>query len=71
METFAAVIDSWPTVVAFATDTGTDLATAYKWKQRNRIPAKAWGGVIAAAKRRKIKGVTADRFILLAEQGPE
>lgn len=68
METFAAVIDSWPTVVAFATDTGTDLATAYKWKQRNRIPAKAWGIVIAAAERREITGVTAECFMSLAQQ---
>lgn len=70
METFIDVINRWPTVVSFASDTGTDVKTAYKWRKRNSIPSAAWLSVIAAAKKRKFTDVTVDRLARIAQGIP-
>jgi hypothetical protein len=62
-QTFAALIDLWPTAVELAGDLGVKDVTARAWKARG-IPAEYWTGLVAAAARRQIQGVTLE---LLAE----
>ena len=51
-QSFAAIIDLWPTVAAFASDVGAKEPTAAAWKQRDSIPSDRWLTVIAAADKR-------------------
>jgi len=70
METFIDVINRWPTVVAFANETGTEVATAYKWRKRNSIPSSVWLTVIEAAKQRDFTDVTVDQLAIIAQGTP-
>jgi hypothetical protein len=60
METFSEVIRSWPTKAAFARDIGEEYGLVHQWDRRNSIPIDYWDVTVAAAKKRKIKGVTAN-----------
>ncbi len=55
--TFVVIIDRWPTISAFAEDTGVPYERARAWRLRNSIPSRYWDDVIAAAKAREIRGV--------------
>lgn len=62
-QTFADVINLWPSAVALAEDVGVKEVTARAWRARG-IPAEYWTGVVAAALVRGFEGVTLE---LLAE----
>ncbi len=66
MNSFATVIDLWPSIVAFADDMGAEYPTAAAWKQRNSIPPAVWPKVVAAAAKRGFEGVTFERLASLA-----
>ena len=55
VENYEDVIGQWPSVTALATDMDEKPATVQKWKQRNRIPAEKWSGLLAAARKRRIQ----------------
>ena len=55
IEDYESVIDQWPSVAELATDIDEKPGTVQKWKQRNRIPAEKWSGLLAAARQRDIK----------------
>lgn len=57
IQTFAQLIEKWPTAVDLAKDLGVKDVTARAWKVRG-IPSEYWTGVIAAAAGRAIPGVT-------------
>jgi hypothetical protein len=66
-QTFAEVINKWPTAVDLAADVGVKEVTARAWKARG-IPAEYWAEVVAAAEKRNIKGVTLDLLATLAAE---
>lgn len=59
IQTFAQLIEKWPTAVDLAKDLGVKDVTARAWKVRG-IPAEYWTGIVAAAAARDIEGVTID-----------
>ena len=63
---FAEVIGLWPSVDELATDLDRKPNTVQQWKSRNRIPADEWHGLVRAAQRRGIKGVSADVLAQIA-----
>jgi UDP-N-acetyl-D-galactosamine dehydrogenase len=65
-ENFAAVITAWPSRRDFESDLGLRGGLAAVWKHRDSIPARSWAGVIEAAKRRGISGVSYDLLARLA-----
>lgn len=66
METFAAVIDAWPSPAEFAADVGVPLNNARVWKHRDSIPARYWPQVVAGAEARGLVGITLDLLAKLA-----
>jgi len=55
MNTFAAIIDLWPSVREFAADLDVPPTHVAVWRHRNSIPADHWADLVSAAKRRRIK----------------
>lgn len=47
-----------------AAETGVSVNVASHWKLRGRIPAKHWSGVVSAATKKGLGGITTD--VLLA-----
>ena len=68
METFTDIIDLWPSTAVLAEDLGEKPARVRKWRQRNSIPSSEWVAIIDAAKRRKLRGVTAEKLTQLASR---
>jgi hypothetical protein len=66
MNTFADVINRWPSAVAFASDLRISGVRARQWRRRNSIPAEKWLDVIAAAEARGLDGITVDRLASIA-----
>lgn len=66
MNSFAEIIDLWPSISAFASETETEYPTAAAWKQRNSIPPSAWPRVIRAANEQGFQIVTLDLLARLA-----
>ena len=66
MNTFRDVIDCWQSNQILADDIGEKLGTVRKWRVRDSIPPDKWEAVIDMARRRRIKGITAQLFIRLA-----
>ena len=68
MDTFRDVIKAWPGTSAetLADDIGEKPATVRQWGLRDSIPADRWEAIIDMARRRRIKGITAQLFIRLA-----
>lgn len=64
-DSFAAIIDLWPSAAEFGRDIGVLDVTARSWKWRG-IPAQFWEKTVAAAQARKIRGVTIARLARLA-----
>jgi hypothetical protein len=54
------VFTNWPRVADFARDIGVRRGTAQGWKDRGMIPGRYDAHIIDAARRRGIKGVTAE-----------
>ena len=68
MDTFKSYIGRWGRPENLAEDLGIPTERARKWALRESIPAEYWLSVIAAAKGRKLsRGMTLERFALLAE----
>lgn len=55
-----ALIDLWPTIAEFSSDVGCGYEAARQMRRRGSIAPEHWPRVIAASKRRSIKGVTLD-----------
>lgn len=66
-QTFAEIINLWPSAVELAADVGVKEVTARAWKARG-IPAEYWADLIAAAARRQINGITADLLLEIASR---
>ena len=58
MKTFRDVIDSWPSLQAFADDLEVAYVTAQVMRHRNSIASKRWQRVVECAGHRGIVGVT-------------
>lgn len=58
MKDFRTLIDLWPSVSAFADDIGIRERHAQVMRFRNSVPPDYWSAMVAAAKRRAIKGIT-------------
>jgi hypothetical protein len=58
MESFVAIINSWPHPAKFAEDVGVTPALVAVWKTRDTIPAAYWSWVVAAAEKRQIDGIS-------------
>lgn len=54
MDTFAAIIDLWPSAREFAADLDVPPTHVAVWRHRNSIPDYHWADLIEAAKRREI-----------------
>ncbi|CAO3358663.1 hypothetical protein [Azospirillum palustre] len=54
MNTFAAIIDLWPSAREFAADLGVPPTHVAVWRHRNSIPDYHWADLIEAARRREI-----------------
>lgn len=63
-ETFVAVIDRWPTMVAMAADIGTRQGVVNQWRNRDSIQAKWFPAIVGAARQRGFPEITHE---LLAE----
>jgi hypothetical protein len=63
---FRDVINLWP-IAELAEDLNEPKFTVEKWRTRNRIPDRAFKGIVDKAKKDK-KPVTADLLIALAEK---
>lgn len=65
-ESFSALIDRWPTIVAFSTDLDVPYQTAAAMKRRDSIDPEYWELVISKAGERGINGVTWEYMAKLA-----
>lgn len=57
MDSFADIVEAWPSAVALAADVRVTPVTARAWKARG-IPAEYWSDVVQAAVKRNIQGVS-------------
>ena len=69
MEDFRAVIKQWPNYAALASDVEVDYKAVAKWHDRNRIPPEYWIRLIASAKVRRYRGITAQKLAELSDNG--
>jgi hypothetical protein len=60
------IIDLWPSLTIYAADLGIDYGLAKAQRHRNSIPDPYRPHVVAAARRRKIAGVTYKTITLTA-----
>lgn len=63
-----AIIDAWPTLTDFASDTGISYGNAKAMRRRDRIGLEHVAAVVGAASTRGISGVTADLIAELAAE---
>jgi len=56
-QTFADLINLWPSAVELSRDVGVKEVTARAWKARG-IPAEYWADIVSAAGRRDFQGIT-------------
>lgn len=61
--THEQIINSWPSLSAFAEDLAIAYGTAKAMRRRGSIPAAYWPVVIRKAKSRKIAGVTLESLV--------
>lgn len=65
-QTFAEVIDLWPTAEDLARDINVKGGTVRAWKRRGIIPAEYWAAVVRAGAKRGIHGIGTDLLAGLA-----
>lgn len=65
MKSFRDLMDRWPTIKDFASETGIDLAAAYSMYRRDSIRSTHWPEIIRAARKRGFKNVTDTKLIRL------
>ncbi len=61
--THASIISLWPSLDALSAEVGMKRDAVRKWKERGRIPPKAWPRVLEAAKTRKLRDVTPEALM--------
>jgi hypothetical protein len=61
--THATIIDQWPSIDALSIEVQEKRDTVRKWKERGRIPPRAWSKVLEAAQIRKLRGVTPEALM--------
>jgi hypothetical protein len=66
MQSFASVIDLWPTATELAADIGEKDGTVRQWRNRDRIPAEFWEAIVGAAAARGFSGVTPEALARIA-----
>ena len=66
LDSFAAIIDLWPSAEAFGDAIGTSGANARKMKARDSIDSSYWESLVAAAIQRGLQGVSLDLLARLA-----
>lgn len=71
METFADIINKWPSAAEFGRDIGISEMLARQWRNRNSIPGRAWVDVEKAAASRRYNGVTVDLLARIANRACE
>ncbi len=57
------VMDRWPDLHTLAADVGVTWNTCRMWYTRGKVPVSYWKRLLAAARRRRITGVTAKYLI--------
>ena len=62
MKTIPGIIKSFGSIVAFAEATGICYGTAKTMSRRKSIAAHHWPGIVKAAEKRGIAGVTLEAF---------
>lgn len=70
MDSFSAIVDAVGTL-ALAQECGVADGTPVVWKHRDKIPDHFWLGTVAAAKIKKVKGVTLELLAELAKRKRE
>lgn len=71
IETFADVIDAWPSLQSLADDIGARYGTVQVWKHRSSIPGGKWLDIEAAAQRRGYDHITLRLLATLAKNKAE
>lgn len=66
INSFADIIDLWPSAEAFADAVGTTGANARKMRARNSISSEYWEATVAAAAERELGGVTLEALAKIA-----
>lgn len=66
MNSFADIINLWPTAEAFAQDIEIEGQLARAMKRRNNIDQKYWVDVVSAAENRDIPNVTLEQLAQIA-----
>jgi hypothetical protein len=67
-DSFAALMERWPSQAALAADVGETPNLIRSWKFRNSIPPTHWRLLVEAAERRGIAGITLEHLAGLAER---
>jgi hypothetical protein len=70
MQTFADVIDKFPSAEALATEIGEKGVTVRAWRQRKSVPPRYWSAIANAAQRNGIEGVTVEALCSIATSEP-
>lgn len=65
--THLALIDSWPSLTAFAVDIGVAYGTAKAIRRRGWVPPEYWAAAVRGANARGISGVTYEQLAELVE----
>jgi len=72
MDTFADIIDRWPSLQDFADDIGVKYVTAQLMRHRNSIAPNHWKALVSGAEMRRIEGVTLEALAeIAAHDGPK
>jgi hypothetical protein len=71
MESFADVINLWPSLSRFAADVGVSYGVAKQWRRRNSIPSERWAELLWAAELRAIDGLSANLLTKIAARKQE
>lgn len=66
MQSFADIIDLWPTATELAAELGEKEGTVRQWKNRNSIPADRWPAIVGASARRGFRQVTYEILAAIA-----
>lgn len=66
METFADVINLWPSTGELAGDIGVTTLVVRQMRNRDSIDSAYWAALVAGAQKRQIEGVTLELLAHLA-----
>lgn len=66
MDSFATLIDQWPSIAAFASDIGVSDMHARAMRRRNSVPPEYWSAAVDGALQHGIPDVSYERLAKLA-----